>query len=64
MLYEEPVSWDNGEDIHLSYSIKKFGNIESYVIPHPDQEDFPNFGVARKGPIMEVTIMHHGKKIK
>ncbi|MEK9727438.1 MAG: hypothetical protein VW397_04965 [Candidatus Margulisiibacteriota bacterium] len=35
MWFEAPVSWDNGEDIHLSYCLKKFGNIESYVIPHP-----------------------------
>ena len=46
MWYEEPVSWDNGEDIHLSYSIKKFGNIESYVIPHP-KEDFSVWGSTK-----------------
>ncbi|MEC8677827.1 MAG: hypothetical protein VXX85_03125 [Candidatus Margulisiibacteriota bacterium] len=38
MWFEDPVSWDNGEDIHLSYSIKKFGKIESYVIPHPSND--------------------------
>ena len=46
MWYEEPVSWDNGEDIHLSYSIKKFGNIESYVIPHP-KEDLSVWGSTK-----------------
>jgi hypothetical protein len=38
MWYEDPVSWDNGEDIHLSYAVKKFGDIDSFVIPHPTSD--------------------------
>jgi len=35
MWFDDPVSWDNGEDIHLSYALKTFGGIQSYVLPHP-----------------------------
>jgi glycosyltransferase involved in cell wall biosynthesis len=35
LFYEEPVSWDNGEDIQLSYLSLKYGNIQTYVPPHP-----------------------------
>lgn len=32
---EEPVTWDNGEDIQFSYLAKKYGNIKTFVPPHP-----------------------------
>lgn len=32
---EEPITWENGEDIQLSYLAKKYGNIKSYVPPQP-----------------------------
>ncbi len=32
---EEPLTWDNGEDIQFSYLAKKYGNINTYVPPHP-----------------------------
>ena len=32
---EEPLSWDNGEDIHLSYTCQKYGNISTYCASHP-----------------------------
>jgi glycosyltransferase involved in cell wall biosynthesis len=35
MWYEEPVTWDNGEDIMFSYLCQKYGNIKTYVPPHP-----------------------------
>lgn len=49
MWREEPVSWDNGEDIHLSYMALKHGGIKTYVPPHPEEnQDFwscrPDFG--------------------
>ena len=31
---EEPFTWDNGEDIHFSYTAQKYGNINTYVPPH------------------------------
>lgn len=35
-LWEEfPHSWDNGEDIQLSYFAKKYGGIRTLVPPHP-----------------------------
>lgn len=32
---EEPVTWDNGEDIHFSYLAQKYGGIKTYVPKHP-----------------------------
>ena len=39
MWREEPFSWDNGEDIHLSCMALKYDGIKTYVPPHP--EDAP-----------------------
>ncbi|OFA33421.1 hypothetical protein BAE46_01585 [Glaciecola punicea] len=38
MWYEEPFSWDNGEDIHLSYMALKHGGIKTIVPPHPSTD--------------------------
>jgi len=35
LFYEDPITWDNGEDIQLSYLALKYGNIETFVPPHP-----------------------------
>lgn len=35
MWYEEPISWDNGEDMQFSYLCQKYGNIKTIVPPHP-----------------------------
>lgn len=35
LWYEDPISWDNGEDMQLSYQAQKYGNIKTYVPPHP-----------------------------
>ena len=32
---EEPVSWDNGEDMFFSYVAQKHG-IDTFVPPHPE----------------------------
>ena len=32
---EIPTTWDNGEDIQLSYLAQKYGNIQTYCPPHP-----------------------------
>lgn len=32
---EEPATWDNGEDMHLSYSARKYGGVRSFCPPHP-----------------------------
>lgn len=34
---EEPISWDNGEDMQLSYLAQKYGNIKTFVPPHPPE---------------------------
>jgi len=33
--FEEPVTYETGEDMHLSYICQKYGNIETFVPPHP-----------------------------
>ena len=35
MWYETPFTFENGEDIQLSYLAKKHGNIRTYCPPHP-----------------------------
>ena len=35
MWYEEPVSWENGEDMQFSYLCQKYGNIPTHVPSHP-----------------------------
>tara|TARA_R110000822_G_scaffold123502_3_gene257941 strand:- start:956 stop:1696 length:741 start_codon:yes stop_codon:yes gene_type:complete len=34
LWYEEPLSWDNGEDMQLSYLAQKHGGIKTYVPAH------------------------------
>lgn len=34
--YEKPYSWDNGEDIMFSYLAQKYGNVNTFAAPHPD----------------------------
>jgi glycosyltransferase involved in cell wall biosynthesis len=38
LFYEKPYTWDNGEDIMLSYMAHKYGNIKTFVPPHPKNE--------------------------
>lgn len=38
LWYEDPVSWDNGEDMQLSYQSQKYGGIKTYVPPHPPSD--------------------------
>jgi hypothetical protein len=38
MWMENPVSWDNGEDIMFSYLCQKYGNINTFVPPHPEND--------------------------
>ena len=35
---EEPLTWENGEDIHFAYTAQKYGKIKSYCPPHPENE--------------------------
>ena len=35
---EKPPTWDNGEDMHFSYTSQKFGNIQTYCPPHPEDD--------------------------
>lgn len=36
LWYEEPIRRDNGEDIMFSYLCQKYGNINTFVPPHPE----------------------------
>ena len=38
MWKEYPISWENGEDIQLSAFSKIYGNIHTYVPPHPPND--------------------------
>lgn len=35
MWYEKPFTWDNGEDIMFSYLAQKYGDVNTFVPPHP-----------------------------
>ena len=38
MWREKPQTWDNGEDIQFSYLAQKYGNVKTYVPPHPSDD--------------------------
>lgn len=38
LWYEKPYTWDNGEDIMFSYLAQKYGNINTFVPPHPEND--------------------------
>lgn len=38
MWMEEPYTYENGEDMHLSYTAQKYGNVQTFVPPHPNNE--------------------------
>jgi hypothetical protein len=35
---EKPPTWDNGEDMHFSYSAQKYGGVKTYCPPHPTSD--------------------------
>jgi hypothetical protein len=36
LWYEKPFDWNNGEDIMFSFLAQKYGNIQTFVPPHPE----------------------------
>lgn len=36
LWYEKPYTWENGEDIMFSFLAQKYGNINTFVPPHPE----------------------------
>lgn len=38
LWYEKPFTWDNGEDIMFSYLAQKYGGINTFVPPHPENK--------------------------
>lgn len=47
MWMEEPFSYENGEDIHLSYTAQKYGGIQTFTPPQP--EGYDNLNGSYKG---------------
>lgn len=69
MWFEEPVHWDNGEDIHLSYMAYKYAGIKTFVPPHPESSPEkwscrPDFGkvVGRMGVATYKTENHRNSR--
>jgi len=65
MWYEQPFTWDNGEDIHLGYTALKYGDVKTYVPSHPENDQSlwscrPDFGkiVGRKNVATFKTSDH------
>ena len=44
---EEPLTYENGEDIHFCYTAKKFGSVTTYCPPHP--KDKPELFSSLRG---------------
>ncbi len=66
MWFEEPLSWENGEDIHFSYMALKHGGLSTLVPPHPDAYPErwscrPDFGkaVGRRNAATYKSSGHH-----
>jgi len=63
---EMPPTWDNGEDMHFSYTAQKYGHIQTYCPPHP-QEDKElhgsllgyELGVDDKATSNNHAVSHH-----
>jgi len=66
MWAEPPVSWENGEDIHLSAMALKHGGLSTWVPPHPESAPEkwscrPDFGktVGRTRSATFKSAAHH-----
>lgn len=38
LFYEKPYTWENGEDITFSYLTQKYGGINTFTPPHPEDQ--------------------------
>jgi hypothetical protein len=38
LFYEKPYTWENGEDITFSYLAQKYGSINTFTPPHPEED--------------------------
>lgn len=61
MWYERQQSWENGEDIQLSYFCQKYGNINTYVPPHPvtNQNVWGSIKGIKYGTDANATYLKH-----
>lgn len=46
MWIQKPPTFENGEDIHFSYCLQKYGGIKTYVPPHP--VNYPSMTSSQK----------------
>ena len=51
LWYEEPYSWDNGEDLQLSFLAQKYGNVRTIVPPHPPEDPSLWGSLPEKGSV-------------
>ena len=51
LWYEDPINWENGEDMQLSYQAQKYGNVKTYVPPHPPEDHSLWGSLPEKGSI-------------
>lgn len=60
MWLEEPYSWDNAEDIMFAYLCQKYGKVNTYVPPHPenDLEMWCNIDGGKMGNDKNATYIH------
>ena len=63
---EMPPTWDNGEDMHFSYTAQKYGQIQTYCPPHPqDDKELHGsvlgyeLGVDSKATSNNHAVSHH-----
>lgn len=65
---EEPFSWENGEDIQFSFLCKKYGDINTYVPPHPTHDKSlwgsTNFKLGGDSVAHSVVNMHQHNSIR
>ncbi len=60
MWYEKPFSWENGEDIMFSYLAQKYGGINTFVPPHPENDLtlWSNIDGGRVGSDENASFIH------
>ena len=63
LWYEDPISWDNGEDIQFSYLAQKYGGVKTIVPPHnpSDNSAWGSIRGAELGSDSQATYLNLNK---
>lgn len=72
MWYESPYTFENGEDIQLSYLAQKYGNIKTYCPPQPKNNlsfvssTKPHYGLDAKASFggLKTVNQHYKERIE